>query len=247
MNKPLDKLPYGEVYVTKGPFSGRIMYYDDDEGRTAICYAGHPVDFVGSYGIPVKHLREPLIDDLLKRNDELWHVLSKLAIDGKWPIKPAKLHELWSEKGLIHDVLYERRMLGEMDQLVDEKTLFLCHSSSDKGLVRMVNDDLRRLGANTWLDENKIKVGDSLVGKISDGLKDSQFMVVFLSPRSLKSLWTKREWQSFLSRQLSGSTITILPALLERCEIPSILADLKYADFTESYHDGLKQLRAALA
>jgi hypothetical protein len=29
-----------------------------------------------------------------------------------------------------------------------------------KGIVRMVNDDLRRLGAEMWLDENNIKVGE---------------------------------------------------------------------------------------
>jgi len=138
-------------------------------------------------------------------------------------------------------------MLGEMEQVPSEKTIFLCHSSTDKGFVRMVNDDLRRLGATTWLDENNIKVGDSLVGKISEGLKVSQFMAVFLSPASVKSIWTKKEWQSYLSRQLAGSAITILPVLIEKCEVPEILADLKYADFTESYHDGLRQLHAALA
>lgn len=43
-----DELSYGAVVVTKGPFKGRIMYYDDSEHRTAFCYAGHPLHFVGS-------------------------------------------------------------------------------------------------------------------------------------------------------------------------------------------------------
>lgn len=242
----MKKLPYGPVYITKGRFKGRIMYYDDDEWRSAICYVGHPVHFAGCYNVPPRFLREPLIDDLLTRNEAIDRILSSLAIEREWSLEPAAIHELWSEKALISDELYERRMLGEMEQIASDKTIFLCHSSSDKGFVRMVNDDLRRLGATTWLDENKIKVGESIVGKISDGLKSSQFMVIFLSQRSVKSLWTTREWQSFLARQLSGSTITILPALVEVCEVPEILADLKYANFTESYHHGLKELRAAL-
>jgi len=240
------KLPYGPVYITKGRFKGRIMYYDDDDRRSAICYAGHPVHFARCYGVPLRLLREPLIDDLLARDEAIYKILSNLAIEGEWSLEPAAIHELWSEKTLISEALYERRMLGEMEQIASDKTIFLCHSSSDKGFVRMVNDDLRRLGATTWLDENKIKVGESIVGKISDGLKSSQFMVIFLSQRSVKSLWTTREWQSFLARQLSGSTITILPVLVEVCEVPPILADLKYANFTDSYHDGLKELRAAL-
>jgi hypothetical protein len=246
--KPANEVEYGPVYITGGRFRGRVMYYDDDEdSRTAICYVGHPLDFVGTYDIPLRFLRDPLIDDLLTRSEAIWRTLTGFAMEKEWLAKPADVHALWSEKALINDVLYERRMLGEMEHIPSEKTVFLCHSSVDKGLVRMVNDDLRRLGATTWLDENNIKVGESLVGKISDGLKTSQFLAVFLSPKSIKSQWTGREWQSFLARQLAGSSITILPVLVEKCEVPAILADLKYANFAESYHDGLKELRAAIA
>lgn len=240
-------LGYGAVYVSGGRFKGHIMYYDDDEGsRTAICYAGHPIDHVGCFGVQPRFLREPSIDDLLQRRDKIWRKLFKYASDDEWPLDPMEIHQLWSEKALIDDILYERRMLAEMKQIATEKTVFLCHSSSDKGFVRMVNDDLVRLGAQTWIDENNVVVGDSIVGKIEEGLKSCQFMAVFLSPESVKSMWTKREWQSFLARQLSGSLITVLPVLVKECEIPSILSDLKYANFTKSYHDGLKDLRKGI-
>jgi hypothetical protein len=226
--KPGNHIDYGPVYIAGGRFRGRVLYYDDDEdSRTAICYVGHPLDFVGAYDVPRRFLRDPLINELLARREAIWRTLTDFATSKKWPVRPIDIHTLWSERALIDDVLYERRMLGEMEHLPTEKTVFLCHSSADKGIVRMVNDDLRRLGATTWLDENNIKVGDSLVGKISDGLKTSQFMAVFLSPESVKSLWTKKEWQSYLSRQLAGSSVTILPVLVEKCEIPAILADLK--------------------
>ena len=107
-------------------------------------------------------------------------------------------------------------------------------------------DDLKHLGVNCWLDENKIRVGDSLVAKISDGLKTSHTLILFLSKKSIVSLWTQKEWQSFLSRQLSEGTIRILPVLLEECELPAILADIKYADFRESYNEGFKQIYDSL-
>lgn len=110
----------------------------------------------------------------------------------------------------------------------------------------MVNDDLRRVGVNTWLDENIIKVGDSIIGKITEGLASFQVMALFLSTKSTESVWAKREWQSFLSRQLNGDTISILPILLEKCKIPEILSDIKYADFSDSYHAGFIQLCNAL-
>lgn len=153
---------------------------------------------------------------------------------------------MWAEKSLIDETLYERRMFGELVHLDGDLEAFLCHSSSDKGTVRMVHDDLTALGVKCWLDENKIKVGDSIVGKISEGLSSCQTLIIFLSQASVESIWAKKEWQSFLSRQLSGKELKILPVLLEDCQVPEILADLKYADFRESYVDGLREIHSAL-
>jgi hypothetical protein len=193
-------LSYGAVYVEKGRFRGRVMYYDDMEFRkTAVCYTGVPIYCRGYYHVPYRYLREPTIEELLDRNEKIGRSLMKFAIDDESDIEAEDIHDLWLEKELILGELQERRMAGEVEQIIGEKTVFLCHSSADKGFVRMVNDDLRRLGATTWLDENNIKVGESIVEKISDGLKSSQFLAIFLSPDSVKSKWALREWQSFIS------------------------------------------------
>lgn len=243
----MDELDYGPVFITAGRFKGRVMYYDDDESKgKIICYAGHPIQMVRCYNVPRRSVREPSITDLLDRAENISRTINRMAVRKDWPSNTADLHELWSERQLIEGELRERRTLGEIEHTSGETTVFLCHTSTDKGWVRRVNDDLRRLGVKTWIDENNIKVGESIIGKISDTLQDTQIMIVFLSKDSIKSLWTKREWQSFLSRQLAGNKIKILPALLEDCEIPSILSDLKYANFSESYYDGLKELRASI-
>jgi hypothetical protein len=156
--------------------------------------------------VPIRFLREPTIDDLLKRREEIGRQLADLAIEDAWDLDPSELHAVWAEKSLVDDALYERRMFGEFGQ-IEGKSVFLCHCSIDKGKVRMVHDDLKHLGVNCWLDENKIKVGDSIVSSISAGLSSSQTMIVFLSSKSLESMWTRKEWQSFLMRQISGSTL----------------------------------------
>jgi hypothetical protein len=242
----MSEINYGPVCVFRGQHKGRILYYDDDyTSKTAICYVGHPLSFCGTFDIPFRFLREPTIDDLIKRRDELGSALLDLAIEQQWNIHPRTVHSLWAERSLIDDILNERRMFGVMGHL-EGRSAFLCHSSADKGWVRMVHDDLKHLGVNCWLDENKIKVGDSIVGKISEGLETSKTLVLFLSKKSIASLWTAKEWQSFLSRQLSQKTIKILPVLLEDCDVPTILADIKYADFREGYHEGFKQIYEAL-
>lgn len=188
------ELEYGPVYVLGGSHKGRILYYDDDyTKKTAICYVGHPLSFCGTFDIPLRFLREPTIDDLMKRRDELWRLLTDIAIDNQWNVVDADdVYALWAERSLVDETLMERRMFGVFGRL-DGKSVFLCHSSVDKGVVRMVHDDLMHLGVNCWLDENKIKVGDSIVSRISDGLKSSQTMILFLSRKSVRSLWARKE------------------------------------------------------
>jgi hypothetical protein len=202
---------------------------------------------VGSYDVPLRFLREPTIDDLLKRREELWRQLTDIAMENNWDVDPSDLYALWAEKSLVDETIFGRRMFGELGKLDGSGEVFLCHSAIDKGKVRMVHDDLKHLGVSCWLDENKIRVGESIVSKISDGLASSQTMILFLSVNSVKSIWTRKEWQSFLARQLSGGSLRILPALLGDCEIPEILADIKYADFREGYYEGFKQIHGALS
>ncbi|MDB5479624.1 MAG: transrane sensor protein [Caulobacteraceae bacterium] len=242
-----EELEYGPVLIIGGRNKGRILYYDDDDNKkTAICYAGHPLDFVGNVLVRKSLMRYPTVDDLLRRREAIWRTLNSHAIRDNWNVHPTYIHQLWSERTMVYSALEERRMIGSLPRMGHKSDVFLCHSSADKWLVRRVHDDLATLGASPWLDENQIKVGDSIVAKIDEALQLAPTMIVFLSEISVKSLWTSKEWQSFLARKLSGKTLQILPALVENCEIPSILQDVKYADFREEYNDGFKQIYDAI-
>ena len=93
----MNDLDYGPVFVFRGQHKGRILYYDDNEmPKTAICYVGHPLDFVGTYNIPTRFLREPTIDELLKRRQEIGNELTNYAIDKDWDVRagPACLNKI---------------------------------------------------------------------------------------------------------------------------------------------------------
>lgn len=112
-------------------------------------------------------------------------------------------------------------------------TLFLSHSSKDKFFVRKLAEKLKEQGVNVWIDEAEIKIGDSLLEKITEGVKNSDYLVIVLSHNSVESNWVQKELQMAMSRELLGSKI-ILPILIEKCEIPLFLKDKLYADFTDS-------------
>jgi hypothetical protein len=93
-----------------------------------------------------------------------------------------------------------------------------------------------------WWDEWEIRVGDSLMTKVQEGIVASSYLAVVLTPTSVSSAWVKEELHAALHRQLEDKGIRVLPILLAPCEIPPFLAEKKYADFTRTYESGLTGL-----
>lgn len=125
-------------------------------------------------------------------------------------------------------------------------SLFLCHASEDKPFVDRLAHELDQRALFAWYDKREILVGDSIVEKINDGLKSSDYLIAVLSPRSVAKPWVVREMSSSLMRQLGDKGIHILPLVVESCDIPPLFVDLKYADFRTSFDDGVRELVAAI-
>lgn len=117
-------------------------------------------------------------------------------------------------------------------------SIFLAHSSSDKRFVRRLAADLVEHGVRVWFDEAEIRVGDSFVDKIEEGIKEMDYLGVILSPNSVQSEWVRREVQVALSDEIGGKSVKVLPILYRECEIPGFLRTKKWADFSEPKHYG---------
>ena len=89
-------------------------------------------------------------------------------------------------------------------------------------------------------------MGDSLTGKIEEGLQANDYLGLVLSPAAVASEWVKAELSAAWCRQMSSRKIVVLPILYQDCEIPFLLEDRKYADFRTSYDEGFMALCAAL-
>ena len=76
--------------------------------------------------------------------------------------------------------------------------VFISHSHQDKATARTVAQYLEANSTRVWLDENEILVGDSIPGRIEQGIADSDFVVVLLSKDSVTSGWVKREVETKL-------------------------------------------------
>ena len=123
---------------------------------------------------------------------------------------------------------------------------FLCHSSADKAFVLRLANTLRGQDITVFLDEWDIQIGDSIQNKIEEGIRASDYFIVILSEKSVTSSWVDRELRAALSLTSERSRRFILPALIEQCEIPLFLRDLRYADFRRDYGREVDLLRRSI-
>jgi hypothetical protein len=126
------------------------------------------------------------------------------------------------------------------------RVAFLSHSSKDKPFIRQLAADLTANGVSVWLDEQRIRVGDSIPEKVAQGLAGSDYFLIVMSQNSVESEWIKKELNNALVREVQRRKVHILPLKLDDSPIPEIISDKLYADFSSSYKAGLDQLLVAL-
>jgi len=112
-------------------------------------------------------------------------------------------------------------------------SIFLCHSWNDKFFVRKLAEKLEEAGIKVWIDEAELKVGDSLMHKISEAVVQADYVAVILSHSSVSSSWVQKELGLAMIKEVEGRKVTVLPILIEKCEIPKFLKDKVHADFTD--------------
>lgn len=125
-------------------------------------------------------------------------------------------------------------------------TIFISYSHADRQFVAKLASDLLKQRIRVWWDEWEIKVGDSLLQKIQEGISTSSYLGVVLSPNSVNSAWVQEELNTALVRQLKEKRVVVLPILLQDCQIPPFLMDKFYADFRTDYESGLANLVRSL-
>lgn len=88
--------------------------------------------------------------------------------------------------------------------------LFISHASEDKpNVVNPLVSELQHRGLRVWFDAHELTLGDSLRTKIDEGLRDSRFGVVVLSPSFFAKQWPKAELDGLASREMDGGKVLL--------------------------------------
>jgi hypothetical protein len=126
--------------------------------------------------------------------------------------------------------------------------VFLSHSHADKPFVRRLATDLSVMGADIWIDEVELKVGDSLLARIGAGITASDFVAAILSRHSVGSTWVTQELEIALTLQIGGAAMRVLPIRLDDAPLPPFLLGKLYCDFSSGrdYRGALLELTRAI-
>lgn len=206
-------------------------------------------------------VRLPLLTGVrqfLRLGDKTDVALRKAAtIAAIYPFVPSDLSPLleWAQtlgaltpsllaEDLVDAATEKKELRHQQDK--DRRIAFLSHSSVDKPFIRQLAADLTANGVDVWLDEQRIRVGDSVPEKLAQGLAGSDFFLIAMSEHSAGSAWVQKELNNALVNEVQRRKVHILPLRLDDTPMPPIIGDKKYANFSKSYKAGLDELLTAL-
>lgn len=110
--------------------------------------------------------------------------------------------------------------------------VFVSYSHGDKQRVEPFVTEIRSAGVRV-LGDWDFHPGDSLQTKISQSISRSGYLLVLLSQQSVSSSWVEKELQIGMNRELKERRVSVLPILLEDCDVPLFLSDKLYADLRD--------------
>lgn len=122
--------------------------------------------------------------------------------------------------------------------------IFLSHNKQDKIIVRQIAETFEKVFGRekVFYDEWSIQPGDSITGKMNEGLEQCNYFFFFVSRNSLNSKMVEIEWQSALMKK-AQKNITFIPVKLDDAIMPAIIASTLYIDlFTQGLEIATRQM-----
>ena len=125
--------------------------------------------------------------------------------------------------------------------------IFISYAHEDIDKVRSISNILKENGFLPWIADENLLPGEKWRVAIQRAIRDSDIILVCLSNSSVsKKGYIQRELKIAFDvwDEKPDNAIFLIPILLEHCEVPDMLRDLQWVDFTKK--SGVKSLLMAL-
>lgn len=123
------------------------------------------------------------------------------------------------------------------------REVFLSHSSQDREFVSRLANELRRHNIPIWYSQTNIMGAQQWHDEIGDALRRCDWFLVVLSPRSVESMWVKRELMFALQQKRFDKQI--VPIVYESCDyehLSWVLPSFQVVDFQAVFEQSCRNL-----
>ena len=134
-----------------------------------------------------------------------------------------------------------------MKRSTEQTNIFLIHAHSDRETVHRLYQRLVRDRLNVWLDAERLQPGQDWQKEIRKALLKCDVVIVCLTRNFDKQRGYRHEELKFALEKanfLPSDEVFIIPARLEKCDMPETLKHLHRADLFKA--GGYKKLLNAL-
>jgi hypothetical protein len=130
--------------------------------------------------------------------------------------------------------------------------VFISYACEDSELAKRLSRWLEVAGFDVWLDESNILPGDNWAEKVSQALKESQAMVVLVSPAAMDSKWVRHEIEFALgAKEYRGRLVPVFVGPRDKIpedRLPWILRRLKGIELTgQAEEESLRKVAEVLS
>ncbi|MDI6711027.1 MAG: toll/interleukin-1 receptor domain-containing protein [Bacillota bacterium] len=112
----------------------------------------------------------------------------------------------------------------------DQMRIFLSHNKMDRDIARRLGAQLVLGGADVWFDEWEMQAGDSIIGKINEGLESFDVFLLLWSENARRSDWVRRELRAAIHCSIGSRTKQVIPCRLDDTPLPPLLSDIRFID-----------------
>ena len=108
--------------------------------------------------------------------------------------------------------------------------VFVSYSHHDAPVVRRITRRLYEHGADCFLDNWNLRVGDAISEELQKALFRSKAAIIFFSQAAIASPWCRLEHQWIGERLNTDKSFRALPVRLENCAVPNFASQVIYYD-----------------
>jgi hypothetical protein len=117
-------------------------------------------------------------------------------------------------------------------------SVFISYTKKDSEFAHKIAEQMERFPVKVLIDTKEFKVGDKISDRIENLVEQCDYFAFVVSDSSLESRWANEELKEALAKKKK-----VLPLVLQPTSLPDALRNVVYADFSQSFEDGLVKLR----